>query len=232
MNVRRLYGLPAFGGIVILAGVATGLSLASPGIAQTDRGEPLGSTISAAIEAEGPMITDAERALIRERCGYLKGRWDGRSVMSRGGVLHCADGRQVDDPEVRAIVERIGERARARVQEVMSRPDIRRAMSGEIHAEVREHMRRFNEEERPRIAAAVAAARASADAVDVAAIRADARAGAVHRSLTDEERSRLQARVDEAMRRIGAIDFGRIEREIEESVERGLGEHRPHRRLD
>jgi hypothetical protein len=44
------------------------------------------------------------------------------------GVLHCANGRQVDDPEVRAIMARAQPRIRARVSAVMNRPDVKAAI--------------------------------------------------------------------------------------------------------
>jgi hypothetical protein len=213
--------LRSFAGIVVIAGVmAAGIGAASPGIAQRDGGERLGRSIAAAIEADGPIVTDAEKALIRERCGYAEGEWDGRSLMSRGGELVCGNGRRVDDPEVRAAVERIGERARARVDAVMNRPEVRRALSGEIQAEVRERMERLREE-MPRIRLEVAEAQAAAR-----------RAVAAHRNLSEQERARIHADVERAVRRIEAIDLSDMERQIEESVERSLAAHRRHRRID
>lgn len=224
-------GLSAFGGIVVLGGiVAAGIGFASPTMAQPEGGR-IGEVVSAAIEADGPIVTEAEKRLIQDKCGYGESEWSGRNIMMRQGVLHCANGRQVDDPEVRAVVEAIGERARARVEAVMNRPEVRRAMSGEIEAEVRERMRRFDEEERPRIAAAVARARASVDAADIAAIRAaEARAG--RHQLSEAELARIESRLAETRRRLEEIDIPRIERQVEEAVERSLREHRRERRTD
>lgn len=74
------------------------------------------------------MITDAERATIRAKCGGGEG---GDSITSRDGILICKNGRRIDDPEVRAIVTRVGDRAAAHVASVMAKPEVRQALSGE-----------------------------------------------------------------------------------------------------
>jgi len=116
--------------IVAASGLAlavAAMGLASPSLAKPDH-NGVGRVVAEAIEREGPMITDAERATIRAKCG---GGEEGDSITSRDGVLICKNGRRVDDPEVRAIVARVGDRAAAHVASVMARPQVRQALSGE-----------------------------------------------------------------------------------------------------
>lgn len=97
------------------------------------------------------VFTDSERALITARCGYGSD-WNGRDVRFENGVLVCSNSRRVDDPEVRALAERVGERVRARVREAMNRAQLARATSRRAHEQVRERMRRLRVE-RPQIVA-------------------------------------------------------------------------------
>lgn len=199
MRARRL------GGIVIVTGLVAGsLLLGAPGAARPKQGN-LGSAVETALEQDGPILTEDERDLVRRKCGYGTRDWDGSRFDAQEGVLICSNGRQVDDPEVRAVMARVGVRVRTRVRAAMERPEVRAAMSGEVRQRVRERMRRFDGEHRARIEKAVAEARAKVAGLDVAAVRARAMAGAAH--------------AREVEGRLADIDFDRIEADLERVTE-------------
>ena len=81
--------------------------------------------------------------LIERKCGYAPGSWDGNNLNMSNGIMTCGNGRRVDDPEVRAMMEVAGGRISRRVNAVMQRPEIRNAIaavarqaSGEALAEL------------------------------------------------------------------------------------------------
>ena len=116
---------------VAAAACAATLSLATPVLAQD--GDPaetrLERTIEQGMEADGPWLLPAERALIERKCGYAPGTREGESVNMSNGVLVCANGRRVDDPEVRAMVAVAGPRISRRVRAVMDSPAVKDALS-------------------------------------------------------------------------------------------------------
>ena len=87
------------------------------------------SAIDHAIHAGGPLLLPAERALVERKCGYPAGSWDGRDFNMNNGVLVCSNGRRVDDPEVRAMMENASPRISRRVREAMNRPEVRAAIA-------------------------------------------------------------------------------------------------------
>jgi hypothetical protein len=91
---------------------------AAPGEARLNR------IIQQALRADGPLFTPTERALIERKCGYAPGQWDGYDHSISNGVLECKNGRRVDDPEVRAMMEVAGPRIGRRVSTVMARADV------------------------------------------------------------------------------------------------------------
>jgi hypothetical protein len=115
----------------LAAAVAAGFSLTSPALAQDrdDSGDRLGRTIERAIEADGPWLLPAEQALIARKCGYPAGTRDSDSVTINNGVLICANGRRVDDPEVRVMMAAAGPRISRRVQAVMESPAVKDALA-------------------------------------------------------------------------------------------------------
>ena len=111
--------------------LTAGLSLAGPALAQ-DRdgtGDRLGRTIEQSLEAEGPWLLPAEQALIERKCGYTPGSRNSDSITMTNGVLLCANGRRVDDPEVRAMVAVASPRISRRVKGVMESPAVRNALA-------------------------------------------------------------------------------------------------------
>jgi hypothetical protein len=88
----------------------------------------LSKTINRAIRAEGPFFTEAEQAVIVRKCGYAPGEWDGFDVSINDDGLHCRNGKRVDDPEMRALLEVARPRIRDRVERVMASAEIRGAI--------------------------------------------------------------------------------------------------------
>ena len=115
----------------LAAALAAGFSNASPALSQdrADASDRLGRTIDRAMEADGPWILPAEQALIERKCGYAPGTRQRDSITMNDGILICADGRRVDDPEVRAMMAVASPRISRRVKAVMDSPGVRDAIS-------------------------------------------------------------------------------------------------------
>jgi hypothetical protein len=143
MITRSLFGAAG----VAAAGLAAALALAASAPAAAhdpaaearaeEAGERLGARIQAALRAEGPFFTAEERSVIERACGYPPGSWDGFEANMSDGVFVCSDGRRVDSPEVRAVMEAAGPRIGRRVSAVMGSPEVR----GEIERVSREATR-------------------------------------------------------------------------------------------
>ena len=115
---------------ILVAGL--GFSIAVPVMAQPGRSDSesrLEATIERAIHADGPFFTPGERALVERKCGYAPGGWDGNNISMSDGILTCANGRRVNDPQVRAMMEVAGERISRRVNAVMASSEIRAAIA-------------------------------------------------------------------------------------------------------
>jgi len=129
------------------AAVAASLSLAGPAAAQdADAESRLDRTIDAAMEADGPWLLPAEQALITRKCGYAPGSRDGESVTMNDGVLICANGRRVDDPEVRAMMRVAGPRIARRVHAAMASPAVKNALSLVVDGAVERALENLREE--------------------------------------------------------------------------------------
>ena len=115
-------------GLAFLAVLLAGLSGAAATPEQSAEAV-LEHRIQAALRADGPFFTPAERAVIERKCGYRRGEWDGFDSNMMNGQFHCTNGRVVDDPEMRALLRVASPRISARVHAAMSRPDIREAIS-------------------------------------------------------------------------------------------------------
>ena len=105
----------------VMISAAIAFLCAVPAAAQDHSASPddrLSQTIDHALEAEGPWLLPAERELIDRKCGYSGDEADRDSITMNDGVLICSNGRRVDDPEVRAMVEVAGERISRRVEAV------------------------------------------------------------------------------------------------------------------
>ncbi|HZG44745.1 MAG TPA: hypothetical protein VEZ41_00555 [Allosphingosinicella sp.] len=129
------------------AAAAASLSLAVPAAAQdADAEARLDRTIDAAMEADGPWLLPAEQALITRKCGYAPGSRGGESVTMNDGVLICANGRRVDDPEVRAMMRVAGPRIARRVHAVMASPAVKNALSLVVDGAVERALENLREE--------------------------------------------------------------------------------------
>ena len=227
MKTARRLGI--FGGIVVAAGMLGAPAVFGAGSAYAIQVDP-GAAAERALDAQGPILTPDEEAMIEAKCGYGPREWNGRNIrMEENGVLVCSNGRRVDDPEVRALAGRIEQRVETRVRTVMNDPEVRAAMSGEIQARVREQMRDIQ----PRIEAAMRdaeVARARADIAvrhaETAAARAEAHAR-VKAEFGPAEQARLRSELERVRADIDRIDFDAIDREVEAALERDLGRLAP-----
>lgn len=132
---------------VFAAAVAASITLAGSAFAQdADAEARLDRTIDAAMEAEGPWLLPAEQALITRKCGYAPGSRDGESISMNDGVLICANGRRVDDPEVRAMMKVAGPRISRRVHAVMESPAVKNALSLVVDGAVERALKNLREE--------------------------------------------------------------------------------------
>ena len=127
------------------AGAVAGAAvLAVPASALDDRRGGhggLNQAIHKAMDAEGPFLTPEEQALIERKCGYARGSSDGKSLTMSNGVLHCSNGRKVDDPEVRAMMAVVGPRIEKRVKAMMERPEIKEAIAMVARKETKRALR-------------------------------------------------------------------------------------------
>lgn len=130
----------------LLASFATiAVMCAAPASAQDDAGDRLSQTIDTALEADGPWLLPQERALIARKCGYATDSDDNQSINMSDGVLICANGRRVDDPEVRAMAEVASERISRRVHAIMDSPAVRNAIAAVSDEAVRAAMASLRE---------------------------------------------------------------------------------------
>jgi len=122
--------MKAASSIVILVSALT-LGSATHSNAQTTpgAGARLGELITSRLRAGGPFFTDDERAVIDRACGYSAGEWDGFELNTRDDVLICSNGRRVDTPEVRRVLDAARTRIRRRVDDVMESADVRGAIA-------------------------------------------------------------------------------------------------------
>jgi hypothetical protein len=136
--------------IVFFLSAALATLPSSPASAQDDEsGDRLGAAIDRAVEADGPWLLPTERSLIERKCGHLPGTREDDSVSFSNGVLVCANGRRVDDPETRAMVAAVGPRISRRVERMMSSPAIRNAIDAVSSDAVRRALSALGED-RPR----------------------------------------------------------------------------------
>ena len=120
---------------------AGGLGMTAVPLAAEAPDHALGELITQALRAEGPFFTGDEQAVINRACGYAPGEWDGFELNMHDDVLHCTNGREVDDPEVRRMMRRAGSRIARRVSAVMARPDVREAIDRIAEQATEEAMR-------------------------------------------------------------------------------------------
>ncbi len=115
--------------VCVILFVAAGIA-ATAGPASADENErELGTMIERALRADGPFFTPQEQSVINRACGYAPGEWDGYELRMDDDVLHCTNGRRVDDPAVRRVVRQAAPRIGRRVEAVMARPEIAAAIS-------------------------------------------------------------------------------------------------------
>lgn len=233
MKQHRGSWLRTAGGAAALTAIGVaGLALSTPGFAQRDGN--VGEVVTQALAKEGKIITPAEEARIREKCGDTASGRQGISLHSHDGVLVCDNGKVVNDPETRAIVGRITDRANRKVKAVMNDPKVVAAIDGEATRAAEAALGKIDEAD---IADAMAKARTHIDAVDMSDAReAMARAKAslaaidldkiaaismpaVRVRLSAEDRADIEKSIAEARAQMAAvhIDRAEIDRAMEEA---------------
>jgi hypothetical protein len=81
------------------------------------------SAIDQAIKAGGSFFTPAEQAVISKKCGYAPGEWDGMDMHISKGVFNCRNGKRVDDPEMRSLLQGAQPRIERRLALATGRPE-------------------------------------------------------------------------------------------------------------
>ena len=251
MKTHRASRARTLGGVAALGILATaGLALSSPGFAQRD--SDVGEVVVEAMKKDGKLITPQEEAFIREKCGASASDGQGMSLRGRDGVLVCDNGKVVDDPEARAIVGRVTERARQRVETVMNDPKVMAAIDGKAEAAAEAALARVDE---AAIAKAVAEAETQVDSIDlshvdeavahataalasidmdkirIASLSAPMAAVAVdmpYVQLSAEERAEIREAIAEARAEMAAVHIDRAE--IARTMEEARAEVREARR--
>lgn len=105
--------------IPLIAIVSIAALAAAPGSARERAGEKLSAAIHREMAAQGPIVTDADHALIAKKCGDRPGTKDS-SIRIDDDTLHCANGRHVAmDDELRAMTQRISTRAQRHADRAM-----------------------------------------------------------------------------------------------------------------
>ena len=117
-------------GLILVVGFAAmGVSGAAGSPRGADAaGDRLGERIEAAIKADGPFFTAAERGVIERKCGYAAGSFDGYEANMQDGVFICRGGKRVNDPEMRALLAAAEPRIERRVEAVMASPEVEGAI--------------------------------------------------------------------------------------------------------
>jgi hypothetical protein len=114
--------------ILLPAAIAAGFAATTlPASAEAPERE-LGALIQQGLREGGPFFTAEEQAVINRACGYTPGEWDGFELNMHGDILHCTNGRDVGDPQIRRVVRLAAPRIGRRVSAVMARADIRDAI--------------------------------------------------------------------------------------------------------
>ena len=119
-------------GMASLLAFGLALAVVQPVAAAEGSQARLGELVRERLRAGGPFFTPAERAVIERKCGYAPGEWDGIEFQNIDGDFRCANGRELDDPEVRAIMVRAQPRIQRRVRAVMDSPEVEAAIDGVV----------------------------------------------------------------------------------------------------
>lgn len=126
-----------------LAAIAfAGAMLTSGSAAHAQDHDRVSRVVHKAMDEGEPIVTPADHAMIRAKCGYTSEEAERDNTNFNNGALTCSNGRVVKDAETEAMSRRIAARAQAKVQAVMSSPEVRAAINGEAAARAREAIRR------------------------------------------------------------------------------------------
>lgn len=112
---------------VMIASIA--VLAATPGSAHDQASEKLSASVRREMAAQGPIVTEADHALIARKCGDRPGTRNA-DVHIGGDTLRCANGRRVAlDDELRAMTKRITARAQRHADVAMKSAAVARAQA-------------------------------------------------------------------------------------------------------
>ena len=174
--------------------------------------------VDAGIREGGPFFTAEERAVIERACGYEAGSFDGFSANMRDRTFVCSNGRRVDTPEVRAVMEAAAPRIEERVRRTLGSPEFREAVTAIASNATEQAMRAVRESG----VAAEAARRAQAEVARASRQWSAETQAEVRRALAEAEVARARAlanidvEVEAAMR-----EMRESLREADAEIERG-----------
>lgn len=232
---RASLGRTLGGSVAVSALIAGGLVFAGPGFAQEEKPD---ANVFVVERGKGsPIISRAEVATLQRKCG---GKGAVVTSDDEGGATILCGGREVDDAEVRAIVDRTVAKAEAAVKETApriaeaekpaerARARVRRIDAGQIAADSARAMEEAQEAlqhielEKPLEHAREALKRAQVKVarIDMNGIRAVAIARAVpHGRLSAEQRAEVEAALAEARAEMAEvhIDHEELQRELREA---------------
>jgi hypothetical protein len=118
-------------------------ALAAPAAAHDTPERKFSQSVRAAMKAEGPIVTDADKRQMRAKCG-LPADAEFRNTHFEDGGLHCPNGQVVRDAETRALSQRISDRARHVAHAALQRADVARARAELARAKAAEAVRRVH----------------------------------------------------------------------------------------
>ncbi|WP_423601931.1 hypothetical protein [Sphingomonas sp. MS122] len=108
--------------------IAIAALAAAPASARERAGERLSAAIHREMAAQGPIVTDADHALIARKCGQSLGETRDSNIQINDDTLHCANGKRVAvDGELRAMTQRISARAQRHAERAMKSAEVARA---------------------------------------------------------------------------------------------------------
>lgn len=117
------------------------LLLAVPATAHDPAERKFNHAVHAAIAAEGPIVTAADKTQMRAKCG-LPADAELRNTRFEDGGLHCPNGQVVRDADTRAMSDRISKRARRVAHSALQRAEVVTARAELVRTKTAEAMRR------------------------------------------------------------------------------------------
>jgi hypothetical protein len=120
--------------IAYLAILSVAAFAAAPGSARETAQERLSTAVEHEMAAQGPIVTAEDRALIARKCGYGANEAKSDNINIGNDMMHCANGKRIPmDGELRAMSNRISERANRHVDRALKSASVSLAMAEVTH---------------------------------------------------------------------------------------------------